>query len=574
LGNLRLVAKKLLGEDNPYKKTLIPKLYFLHARSLAGSTNPRDWDKGLQIIDSALSVAPKAAYSHYTKGILFVSKHRFFTAIKYFTKATELAPGWTYALHNLAKAYFDVAEYDKSINLSKLVIKKDSLYSEAYSLIALNYENIKMYDSAAYWNKLALAIDSTNTEANYNLGRIYLKWKDNSQMANEYFYNAVYKLQDVSSIAAIGSWFTRQRQYDSAQYYYNWALSIDRYHHESIGKYANLLKLINKTGSADSLYTDAIQRMGNDSRIYAQYLAFKFSQGAYTTADSLFNILVTINHEDPSIFIDYSRLLESSGDLLKARSILHQGLSFFTNSPSTIYSLANLYFKQNKNSLFTEYALDSSLYYFKRSREITPTYSFTHFGLYQVNFAMGNIDSAMAALDKARSINKYIQSITNYNPDLLSVADKALAKKDYKLAIKYYKLAKEFSNDFKTNWKLSLVYYLSGDLAEASTLCNNLMVLAKAKSQLKDLQLLQAEILFDQKRFSEAVDIFRKLDDNDPLPNYLEQAACEFMLGNAEKAKSLVLEGKNNDASSINIFLEMEGLRYSSFMIETIKKVK
>jgi len=571
--NELLTARNLIEEDNPYRKTLNPKLYFLHARALAGSSNPRDWDKGLRIIDSALAVAPKAAYSHYTKGILFVSKHRFFSAIKHFTKATEIAPNWTYALYNLAKAYYDVAEYEKSIAYSKRAITKDSLYSEAYSLIALNYENIKMYDSAIYWNQQALAIDSSNTYANFNIGRIYIKWQQNTTMARKYFSHGAYAFNDVASLSMLGFVFYQQRQYDSAMHYYKLALNIDPFHHETIGRYAELVSITEGPKYGDAVYLDAIKNMGNDSRIFSQYMAYKFSQKSYAAADSLFNELISFNNEDPSIFINYSQLLESNNELQKARNVLHNGLYYVNNSPSTIFSLANLYFRHYRNPAFQQHGLDSSLYYFKRSRQITPTYSFTHFGLYQVNFTMNNIDSAIISLQNARAINPYIQKITNYNPDILAIADKALAEKKYLLAIKYYELSRQFNNDFKTNWKLALVHYLAGDLNKAEQHLNETGLMAKAKSQQMDYQRLLANILFDQKKFSQALIIFKQLDNDDPLANNIEQAATEFMLANLVKAKSLLSEGLEVNATALQHFLAMEGIRYSSFLINTVKKL-
>lgn len=568
-----LTAKNLMEEDNPYRKVLDPKIYFLHARALAGSTNPRDWDRGLQIIDSALSAAPKAAYSYYTKGILFVSKHRFFTAIRHFTRATELAPGWIYAQHTLAKTYFDVAEYDKSIHLSKQVIAKDPGYADAYSLLALNYEHVKMYDSAVYWNKKALSIDSANTAAYAGLARIYLAWQENRALAKEYLYSAAHGLHDVDAMANIGEDFLRLGQFDSAKHYFRTALSIDPFHHTSLGRYATLFAASGNTAAADSVYRDAISRMGKDSRIYAQYLGYKFSQRQYAAADSLFNLLVAFNHEDPSIFINYSGLLEKRGDLSLARNVLHNGLYYVKNSPSTIYSLANLYYKHHKNPAFAAYGLDSSLHYFRRSREITPGYSFTHFGLYQVNFEKGDIDSAFRSLETARSINKYLQAITSYNPDILSVADRALAAKNYQLALKYYQLAREFGNDFKTNWKIALVHYLSGNTGQALAACEALVPLARAKSQQKEQQQLFGLVLFEQSNYQQALNVFRELDDKEPLPAFLEQAACEYMLGNKEKAVALLKEGKLNNPKAFAGLAELEGTRYSSKLVQALKKI-
>lgn len=572
------LADNILEKDNPYKEVLKPKLYFLQARALAGSNNPRDWDKGLQIIDSALNVAPNAAYSYYTKAILFESKHRYFTAIKFFTKAINLAPNWIYAQYNMADAYFKVSEYAKSINLCRQIISKDSSYSEAYSLIALNYENVKMYDSAIYWNKIAIEKDAENADAYINLSRNYLKGKDFSQeknnLSNQNIRTAAFIFKNADALNVMGKKFEENKQFDSAAHYYSWALQINPYNIESIENSAFLqLQLGNKT-QAELLYKDAIEKMGKDSRIMASFLKFKFHQKEYTEAENVFNELISINHEDPSIFIYYSYLLEKNNELIKGRDVLHLGLSYIPSSPSLVYNLANFYFKHNGNKLFNQFGLDSSLFYFKRSRIMTPNYSFTHFGLYQAFLEKNEIDSAFNSLEKARALNKYIQTITNYNPDLVSLVDKSLKLKDYKRAIEFAKLALSFNNDFKSNWKLALCFYLNEQLDSASNLLSIIIASAKSKSQIKEIKQLQANILFDQNKYMMAFEIFKEIDEKmNPFPNYLEQASCLLKLNRTEEAHLLFEEGKRNDHLALQTYLDLKGIRYSKNLIETIKKL-
>jgi tetratricopeptide (TPR) repeat protein len=572
------VADNILESDNPYRNVLKPKLYFLQARALAGSNNPRDWDKGIQIIDSALNVAPNAAYSYYTKAILFESKHRFFTAIKFFTKAIELAPNWIYAQYNMAEAYFKVSEFAKSISLCRQIITKDLKYSDAYSLLATNYENVKMYDSAIYWNQKALEVDSLNITAYKNLSRIYLKGNDFSQektnLSNQNIRIAAFQFNDAEALTVLGKKLEESKQFDSAASYYLAALHNNPFYINAIESYAILLWKLGKEKQAESLYSNAIKSMGNDSRILASYLNFKFQQSEFKAAEKVFYDLIGINHEDPSVFINYYKLLENNYELIHAKNILHLGLSYIPTSPSLVYNLANFYFKHHNNSLFNHYGLDSSLFYFRKSRTMTPNYSFTHFGLYQVYLTSNNADSALQSLQYARFLNQYIQTITNYNPDIISLADKSLKAKDYNLAIKYFKLAISFNDEFKSNWKLALCFYLDGQLENAEKIINNISLIGKTKTQVKEIKQLLGNILFDQKKYNTAFKVFKEIDDKmNPFPNYLEQAACLFNLNKPEDALQLFEEGKKNDATAIKNFIELEGLRYSKHLIETIKKL-
>jgi tetratricopeptide (TPR) repeat protein len=571
------LADTLMDTKNPYRDELVPKLYFLQARALAGSTNPRDWDAGLTIIDSALKVAPQAAYSYYTKAILYKSKHRYFTAIKLFTKATELAPGWIYAQYNLAQAYYDVAEYAKSISLCHQIIAKEPNYAEAYTLIALNYENVKMYDSAIHWNKESIAIDASNVTAYNNISRVYLKGQDFNQqksaLANYYIYTAAQQFSNTDAMTTIGKRLMERKLYDSAQYYFNNALQLDGFHLSAIENLARLFSITGNTAKADALLFDAAKRMGNDSRIYAVIMAYKHQQRLYASADSVFRLVVNINHEDPSLFINYSKLLEDRGLLNESRNTLHEGFTYVNNSPSIIFNLANLFFKHHRNTGFTTAGLDSALYYFNRSLSITPNYSFTYFGLYQVYLANGSIDKAFQSLDKARELNQYIQTITNYNPDIMALVDKAIKAKEYTLSIRYAKIALSFTDDFKTNWKLALCYHLAGEQDSAYSFITKTAAMAKVKSQQKEQLQLLGNILFDKGNYVDALVIFEKVDEQNTFPNYLEQAACYVMMGNAAQATKLYEEGKANDATAKDSYINLEGTRYSNKLIAVIKNL-
>lgn len=571
------VAKTLITPNNPYSNILIPKIDFLHARALAGSFNPKDWDTGEKIIESVINSDPHAAHAYYTKGILFSSKHRFTSAVKNFNKAVEYAPGWTFAMYNLAEAYFHLSEFAKSIQICRNILIKDPFYADASVLIARNFFEVKMYDSAISYCKTALSINPLNVSARVLIGNSHLRIDPNGsnlQSAFEMFHEASIIYKDPEASVVLGTAFFKRNQSDSAQHYYTAALTTNVFYIPAIESLARLFVKNGDVKKADSIFQDAIIRMGDDSRINFAYINFLQDNDRWNEAEIRFRKLIQTNHEDPSFFIQYSKRISANGQLTAALNTLHQGLLFIPNSPSLVYNLAELYFKNYQNPIIASSGLDSSLFYFKKSRTISPNHSFTHFGLYQVFLLMGNLDSAFSSLDKARRNNKYIETITNYNPDLILIANKALSEKKYDLALTFYQQVKEKNNEFEINRKIGLVLLLSGKPEMALRFAaDTLKTMRSTRSQeIAGLQ-LQAHCLFELKKYKEAAFIFKQIDDMSPLPNYLEYALCKFMLDEPEEAN--IFWNKKPDSRKLiyDTFLQNECIRYTTFFINSLKKL-
>jgi Tfp pilus assembly protein PilF len=602
---------ELLDKYDPLVQKLQPTLLFFSARALATSNNPIDWDKGIKIIDSAISKTSNAAYLYHTKGVLYENKSRFFTAIKYYRIAAQLAPSWLYPQYNLATSYFEIQEYDKSMQYLQRILTRDSTFSRIYSWIGYNYETVAdlkekkdslkrvYYDSAVYYNQKALTLDSTNSYAYLNLGRTFFKKTDSPQnLEKSKYYLRIGGLkyndpQCLTQVAKLTN--TSSNTHDSADLYYKLALHVNPLDTSAIDNYAFYLHQKGLTKQADSLYSVALNATKNkddgtyDYKYYSKYRSFVFKTISSSKADSIFRVIIKDNKEDPYVFIQHSQQYEEIDSLLKAEAILRLGISKIDSSPSLNYAMARLYFKNYSNSQLVGTALDTSLHYLRILEQISPEYSLLNYGLGEVK-RLQHKDSVTEYLNIARSINRFVNNTANFSYDLVASADSAIARRNYADAITYYSSVKEAGSEDKFNLTINISksYYLLGQLEVAARYCNeaeryitddvdedreNIPDTFQFKRQLE----MKGLIEFDKKSrggFKKALDAFATIDTRYSLfPDYLAQAACYYMLNKQKLAKRLATRQKERSIEAYRKILDMEGRYYSSYFVHKVKQL-
>ncbi len=425
------------------------RLNFLRARALAASNNPKDWDTGLKLITAALKNDSSAAYMYHTRGILFENKGRYFSAIGDFNKALKFAPNWQYIKYNLGTAYYELQEYEKSIKYFSDIAKTDSNYWRVYSWLAYNYETIadskdNNYTKAIWYNDKAIQIDSANTYAYLNLGRIYLKmpgnYKINIDRAKYFLKIGGLKYNDSHCLTMLGKLYAKAQNADSAEYCFKQALSLNVFDTSALDGYAYFLHNEGNTIKADSIYRKFLDTTKHDYKFYSRYKSFVFKTKSPAAAEDIFDNIIHINHEDPSIFIEHSQQWESIDSLTKAKQALLSGMFYIPNSPSLNYAMARLYFT-HLYDYFSGSSLDSSLHYLRIVQSIDSQYSLLDFALGQLYQAQNKTDSAMIYDKKASSLNKYVGYTNNFNNNLILSGNLALQKGKFTDATIYYRLA-------------------------------------------------------------------------------------------------------------------------------------
>ena len=94
------------------------------------------------------SQAPQSAEDHYYAGIDFFGEGKLPEAIAEYTRALELDPKFSDALHGLAQAYHAQQEFDRSIETARRILALDPDDILAWTTISRAYQRKGMVPEA------------------------------------------------------------------------------------------------------------------------------------------------------------------------------------------------------------------------------------------------------------------------------------------------------------------------------------------------------------------------------------------------------------------------------------------
>jgi protein O-mannosyl-transferase len=107
-----------------------------------------DADEKLAIMKECISIEPNAPFAYHQLGSISLDKKDYRSAINYYKKANQLAPGWTYPLNDLGVTYDDLKMIDSAIICYNLALAVDPDYPLAYNNLANIYNGKELYDTA------------------------------------------------------------------------------------------------------------------------------------------------------------------------------------------------------------------------------------------------------------------------------------------------------------------------------------------------------------------------------------------------------------------------------------------
>ncbi len=611
------VALSLAPKDTILAREYSSKQIFLQSRYFAGSRNPTDWQKGLDLLRTQ---SPEDALIHHTRGMLFINKGRYFSALRQLDTALMFAPKWIYALYNRAQCLTRIQEYDKSIDQCIQIISLSPDYSRAYSLIGQNYAAIETlrgsgdFAKAIRWNKKALLVDSTNTSAYLNLGVAYTRiFKDrnaNLKLSMQYLQKGGSFLSE-NCLTMIGETYESKGPAfcDSARLYYLHSLRLNRFNENTLRSYARFLINTGHPTAADSMFLKTLDTTKYDYKIYAAYRDVTFNQSV-ATARAMFTEIVAINSEDPQIFIEHCRQLESIDSIRAAIDVLRNGLRHINNSPSIYFAMAKLFLKHYKtDSLFYGKALDSAVHYLKLLREEVPNYAVADYNYYQLMRMLYKDKDADQFLKQAMKDDDYLRYNSGFYRELVDMGKLAAERQDYQEARDYFRTALEVSpDDFDAFLLMGKTFYMTNQFDSVKMYTNlaaKVIDLSDVEDSLRSMKIFQVQqndrlralAYFDlntPKGFSRAKRFFHLRDyEFSDKAVYLEKGLCWFKMGKVGKARRFANRNKvltikkylliksqesidytNNFVSSMNDFFKFLGPGFKSQHILPIQQPK
>ena len=146
-------------------------------KKLVQLNNELDGYKYLGQIYYTLGTMSKSAYSTSNDITDSLAANKYFNdAVDILEKGTKLYPNDSELLKTLSASYVDIGKSDVALNSFKTLVEKEpdnKVYRYNYGVLLLGSED---YEMAVQEFQKAIDLDSTYTNAIYNLGITYVKW--------------------------------------------------------------------------------------------------------------------------------------------------------------------------------------------------------------------------------------------------------------------------------------------------------------------------------------------------------------------------------------------------------------
>ena len=235
------------------------KFRFLQKGNLAYGN--RNTEQALTFYEEALAIDSAYVDAWYNTGLVYTGMEHYDEAIFAYTKAIDHKPSYFQALLSRADAHYMVKQYYAALSDLNYLHNQwpDSIKVDFLS--GLVYNELKQYDSAAYYFLSGLRKDSNNMEIIVNLGNI----------------------------------FYHQNQFDSSRYYLNQNFIDDKQQAVAFNTLSLIALKEQNIGEAEQMIDAALKLSPDDAYYLNNKGLISLLQGEVNMADSLINMSMRIN---------------------------------------------------------------------------------------------------------------------------------------------------------------------------------------------------------------------------------------------------------------------------------------
>ena len=394
---------------------VLPKRDFLKTMA-AYSDKKNNLKEVLQYCRIAIASDPQSAAGYQLMGWIYQDMQHD-SCEYYFSKAASLAPKWAYPVNGLGDYYFSKNNKKKANQYFFEVIKMDSLFGNAYRNIGMTYYNQKVYDSAKYFFRKALAIDPCDPYANENYGS-----------ANTDYISQVY-----------GSVYTDSVYFKISRKFYLKSIECNK---GFVLGYQKMAALYSRAGFEDSslaILQKCIDVNPNNAEAYRNLGTYLLSNRKDTLqAENYYKKSITIDPVTGDNYYSLARLYRKQKNKNKAIEIYSQALDKIGNNKELFNEIGNTYLESPSQF---EHAID----YYNKALAIDSTTAYVYFNL-------GKLYVAKTAI-KDSSIYFYSKAVL-YDSDRFYKQNNAIANyyyenKKYDEAKKYYRQSLEKPSETK-----------------------------------------------------------------------------------------------------------------------------
>lgn len=316
-----------LDSDEDFYYLMLALDYQLMAQDsqLDQATRDRGWQEGERIALEARNINPynpdntgNMGRYYFTMGQV-LNRERFQDALKFFEKATILAPS-NVIYHNLwAQTYYILGDYAKAVERLQISVSTDSKFAPSWVLLGDTYAAMQNVDEAyqAHSRAIQLSSDLFDQFADQRL-RFYLSANRLEDLIAVSQQAALDRPTDAALHWGIGHAYNLQGQREQALIYLDKAVALGDNSDRVLRELASLYLALNQDERALPIYQQILQAAPNDMEVNSA-LAFIYArQGRLDEAIQANQIVLQQSPQDYDSLKNLAILYQQKGQLREA----------------------------------------------------------------------------------------------------------------------------------------------------------------------------------------------------------------------------------------------------------------
>ena len=477
---------------------------------------------------------------------------------------------------------------EMALSFYKRALDKDKDNTELHLKLARTYEQMKDFSSSL--NEYTIALGKSNekeeilyslekiwqkkvdespkdAEAHANLGVIFQKQKRYNEALTEYQKAINLNPNNLNTKINIATLYQEQKNYDSAIEVYDSILKVQPYNVSALSYKADCLKLLNRKEQAIELYKAALSVEPNNAKIKAQL--FDLLKDSMSSDEILAFLYKNVQNSpmDSNSYYEFAYELHKANKIDDAIVYYLETIKLDNKNKDAYINLSQAY--RQKQNYVDSYAIIS------KAKSLFPDDSaiLTQFEVVSKDYIANNYTVASNAFQSG-DYRKAIVEYSKINPptvdSLVGIAASYQSLSDNLKAIDYYKQAMTIDEkNADLPFYIASLYVNNNNLIDAKQYAEKAISLNSSNDKAKEIlnYILQKENealltnainFFDDKKYTEAIEIFDKvlINDSKNPTVYYYRALCYDALKDYEKAVT-------DYSSTIKYAPEMEIAYYS-----------
>ncbi|EMR02170.1 tetratricopeptide repeat protein [Cesiribacter andamanensis] len=563
---------------------------YLEAYAHIRNRNYRKYNQAEQLLQEALALEPHSAFVLHGLGLVATYKNDHPLAERYFKKAIEMIPTWTYPRSSLGSSLRDQGRYREALAVFEEVIQMAPTFAAAYNNLATVYQEMGRYNEAEQLYRRAMQADTADVALELNnLGLLY-RDRGNLKDAETHYLASIARDEAYGkSYANLGYLYARLED-RRAEAYLKLAVEKEPFYAELLTDLAGYYSTSTSSADrqrADALYQEAVLNNPFETRAYAgrgwnaatenpslaeryflegvqrnpekpsahYYLGEWYEQQEkWELAESSYKKALSLNPYTYPAYTRLSSLYLLSGRTPLAEKILLDAVPYFELSPVLFNDIGNFYYAQGQ--------ADKALQYYQRSLQTDADYAKAWGSLAYTALEGGAYRDAVDQFRKANQNDPIKFALDDFRslfvPQMEALSSSGRAA-EARAALTHYLAA--LPAHAELHYALARAGYLSGEPAAALASLQHIEVSGlRVQEKYRYWQQL-GWLYLDLGQHTKAREAFTQSQAFYATPDPLGLAVLAYLGKDKAAAKTLLSKALQYDASALAA--DKLGTRYS-----------